>query len=113
MKRDEILRERRRLKAKYGEFFDALAALLFRHDPIGINFETNTDEYEPEEGTILPRLHACHSEGDAVRVVHEEFIRWFSAEDAGPVARYVQLGKEIWQLWQQQGANGRKRPEPQ
>jgi hypothetical protein len=34
--------------------------LLFRHDPVGINFEVNTDEYEPKAGTILPRLHACN-----------------------------------------------------
>jgi hypothetical protein len=102
MNRDDILEERRRLKAEYRELFDVVATLLFRHDPIGINFETNTDEYEPEVGTILPRLRGCRSEGDAIRVVHEEFAHWFSAEDAGPIERYEQIGKEIWQLWQRQ-----------
>jgi hypothetical protein len=43
--RDEILEARHRLKAEYGELFDATAALLFRHDPIGIHFDVNTDEY--------------------------------------------------------------------
>jgi len=33
--------------------FAAITAVLFRHDPIGINFEINTDEYDPEAGTIL------------------------------------------------------------
>ena len=55
--REEILRERRQLKAEYGDVFDSVAALLFRHDPIGIAFENeNTNEYEPEAGTILPRV---------------------------------------------------------
>ena len=58
--REEIESENKRLKAKYGSLFDSITALLFRHDPIGINFEDNTDEYEPEARTILPRLKACH-----------------------------------------------------
>jgi hypothetical protein len=34
--------------------FDSVSALLFRHDPIGIAFDNeNTDEYDPETGTIL------------------------------------------------------------
>jgi len=37
--RAELLESRRRLKAEYGELFDALAALLFKHDPIGMIFE--------------------------------------------------------------------------
>jgi hypothetical protein len=101
MTREEILEEKRQLRAKYGELFDATAALLFRHDPIGIDYETNTDEYEPEAGTILPRLGDCRSEADVTRVVHEEFVRWFSAEDVGPLERYEQIGTEIWQLWRQ------------
>ena len=54
--RDEILADRQRLKAEYGRLFHEVQALLFRHDPIGINFEDNVDEYAPEVGTILPRL---------------------------------------------------------
>jgi hypothetical protein len=60
--RKEILQERRRLRSEYGRLFDSVAVLLFRHDPIGIAFDNeNTDEYEPETGTILPRLRGCES----------------------------------------------------
>ena len=31
--RDEILEELRRLKTAYGDLFEAVAALLYRHDP--------------------------------------------------------------------------------
>ena len=98
--REEILRERRALKAEYGDLFDAVAALLFRHDPIGIAFENeNTDEYAPETGTVLPRLRGCKSGADVLRVVHQEFVRWFDADTAGPEEHYVDVASEIWRLW--------------
>ena len=98
--REEILEQRRRFKAEYGELFDSTAALLFRHDPAGINFDENTNEYEPEAETILPRLHNCQSVEDVARVVHEEFVRWFDADTAGPRESYKEIAAEIWQLWE-------------
>jgi hypothetical protein len=97
--REVIVEERRQLKAVYGELFADTAALLFRLDPIGINYDTNTDEYEPEAGTILPRLKNCQSEGDVCRVVHEEFRCWFGI-DAGTQKKYEPIAAEIWKLWQ-------------
>ena len=89
---------RPQLKLRYRRLFSATSALLFRHDPLGINGEANTDEYEPEVGTILPRLRECSTADDALRVVHEEFVRWFG-ETAGPQARYRAIAEEIWKLW--------------
>ena len=103
--REEDVRERSRLTAEYRELYDKVVALLFRHDPEGINFETNTDEYEPEVDTILPRLRSCHSEDDDVlKVVHEEFVQWFGAETAGPREHYARIAAEIWQLWRKSDA---------
>lgn len=97
--REQIIAERKRLKAEYGELFDRVAEILFRHDPIGINFETNTDEYEPEARTILPRLRTCINSDDVVTVAHEEFQHWFGPDEAGDKERYRALGEEIWNLW--------------
>lgn len=88
------------MKAEYGELFDSVTALLLRHDPIGINFKVNPDEYEPETRTILPRLRSCQSSADVLRVVHEEFSRWFGADTAGRPRRYAEIADEIWTLWQ-------------
>ena len=98
--REQIREKKRRLKARYGKLYVDVAALLFRHDPIGINFEDNTDEYETETGTILPRLRECQSAADVTGIVHQEFQHWFSPIDAGPLERYGKIGEEIWQLWQ-------------
>ena len=98
--RDEILEERRRLRAEFGELFDATAEMLFRHDPIGISFENNVDEYEPEVGTIPPRLRSCKAADDVLTVVHEEFVRWFDPVTAGSRERYAEIASELWQLRQ-------------
>jgi len=108
--REEILENRRRLRAEYGELFDSTAALLFRHDPIGVNFEENTDEYETEVDTILPRLRGCHSADDVLQVVHEEFGRWFDSGTAGPRERYQEIASEIWRLWQAHQSNPKDAP---
>jgi hypothetical protein len=57
--RKDVLEERCQLEAEYGDLFDFTAALLFRHDPVCINFEINPDEYEAEAGSILPRLQVA------------------------------------------------------
>jgi hypothetical protein len=102
----EIQAERRRLKAEYGELFDAVAEILFRHDPIDINFEVNTDEYHPEVGTILPRLKTCASQQDVATVIHEEFHRWFDGME-GPRERYTEIAEEVWALWLKSPLSGR------
>jgi hypothetical protein len=83
----------------YGDLFDATEQLLFRHDPIGINFDDNTDEYDPEVETILPRLNDCRSPEDVLRVAHEEFVRWFEKDTAGPPERYERIAADLWQMW--------------
>lgn len=97
--REQILEARRKAKDEYGELFDAVSALLFRHDPIGINAEVNTDEYDLETESILPRLKNSHSAEDVQRIVHEEFVRWFDGGTAGRAERYSEISFEIWQLW--------------
>ena len=71
-------------------------AILFRHDPIGINFDENKDEYRPEAETIVIRLSEALDEHDLLRIVHEEFVRWFSSSVAGGLDRYADIAHEIW-----------------
>jgi hypothetical protein len=100
MKLTEREVERGRLKAEYGKLFDAVAEILWRHDPIRICDEANPDEYEPEVETILPRLKTCRSAADVLTVVYQEFARWFGADTAGPEDVYREAAEEIWDVWQ-------------
>jgi len=93
---------RRQLKKQHAELFQQLRDCLFRHDPMRLNFGSNDDEYEPEVGTILPRLHTCTSEKDVLKVVYEEFKVWFAGGwGAGRKASYRAVSAEIWRLWNQ------------
>jgi hypothetical protein len=98
--RDILRRERAALRQRYGDLFDVVASILFDADPIDINYETNTDEYEPEAGTILPRLNEASTVDDVARIVHEEFLHWFGAEEADAVQNYQPVAARIWEAWQ-------------
>jgi hypothetical protein len=87
------------VKRRYKSLFNEASALLFRYDPIGINFEDNTDEYDPEVGTILPRLSGCRSSTDARKVVFQEFCKWFEPDTAGDEMKYDAIAAELWLLW--------------
>jgi len=91
--------KREELKARHRVLFSEVSAILFELDPIGINFEDNTDEYDAEAGTILPRLETCRTVEDVRAVVHQEFVRWFSPEDARDEARYHEAAARIWEVW--------------
>lgn len=97
--RDGIKRARTALRQRYGDLFETVAATLFEVDPIGINFETNTDEYEPEVETILPRLSQAGNVEDVARIIHEEFVRWFGVKEAGPPENYRSVAARIWEAW--------------
>jgi len=104
--RDEIVQNRNQLKSQFGQLFTEVEQILFSHDPIGIafvgdeNVADNPDEYEPEVGTILPRLRTANTAADVTDIVYEEFIRWFDDEETvGPKAKYKALSGEIWVAW--------------
>lgn len=77
----------------------SIEELLFRHDPIGINFDHNADEYRSEAETITLRLPEAAAEHDLRRIIHEEFVHWFDVGTAGPAERYDSIAREIWQIW--------------
>lgn len=90
--------ERLRLLAGQEALVASIEALLFEHDPVGISFETNSDEYRSEAETITLRLHEAASAADVRRIVHEEFVRWFDDDIAGPASRYDSIAARIWEL---------------
>ena len=76
-----------------------VSAVMFRRDPVRINFETNTDEYAFEAGSVVARLSECGSPADVRRVVVEEFCHWFGPEYAAITDRLHPLADEVAGLW--------------
>lgn len=97
-------RRQESLKAAYGILYTEVSRLLHGADPIRlIEIGAPDDEYDPEVSTILPRLREARSSDDVQRIVHEEFIRWFDAEIAGPATDYGAVAKDIWEVWEKYG----------
>lgn len=95
------------LKAEYGRLYSEVSRLLREADPIGlIAMGAPDDEYEPEISTLLPRLREANAAGDVQRIVHEEFVRWFDANIAGPISGYADVSERIWRVWLQSRARG-------
>jgi len=100
----EVERSRReRLRAQYEQLFEQVSAALFALDPIGINFEDNSDEYDSEAGTIVSRLAGCRSVEEVQKVVHEEFVRWFGDDVAGEMDRYRGVAEGVLAIWERGG----------
>jgi len=68
---------------------------LFAADLIGINFETNTDEYDSEAETIVIALPQAARPKDVQALTHETFVQWFDPQTAGPAERYAAVGVDI------------------
>jgi hypothetical protein len=49
------------LKREYGSLFTSISEALFKADPAHLNYEVNTDEYDSEVATIIPRLSSARS----------------------------------------------------
>ena len=95
---DKAAEERKILERNYPQLFQQVSAILFKHDPMSIDYEVNTDEYEPEAGTIIGRLKDCSGYIEARKMIHEEFLRWFY-DDVGDEDEYTEIAKEIWEAW--------------
>ena len=86
------------LKAAHGALYTEVSRLVREADPIRlISKGTPDDEYDPEASTILPRLREAKSPDDVQRIVHEEFVHWFTAKIAGPAEEYADVSKKIWE----------------
>lgn len=110
--RESIEEARRTLKAQYRDLFENVAALLFRHDPMGINFEDNPDEYESETESILPKLRECQSVEDVRSMVYAIFVSSFAPCSAGRPEHYDEIAAEIWELWKRRDDSPDGAPPP-
>ncbi|MFC7488130.1 hypothetical protein ACOCJ7_17795 [Knoellia sp. CPCC 206453] len=107
MRRRAAKARRREASADKRELVQAVSKAMFRADPVGINFETNTDEYDPEAETLVIALPETKGPEDVMVLTHQCFVEWFDEETAGPPSRYTAVAEEIWDLWQRHTQHGR------
>lgn len=67
-------------------------------DPVGLlEGGAPADEYSPEIGAIVPRVAKAQSAEEVTTVLHEEFVRWFGGDNAGPRDAYDTPAARIWE----------------
>jgi hypothetical protein len=91
--------EWKKVRETHPELSRAISSCLFRHDPVGINYVTNTDEYDPEACTILQELEGCRTVEDVQRMVYTTFCDWFDEQMIGDPESFRGVSEEIWGLW--------------
>lgn len=79
-----------------------ISAILFEADPLEVNYEINTDEYDGEAEDIAQGLTQVTDVGSVRELVHACFVRWSSPESAGPASRFDEMAEQIWAVWQRQ-----------
>jgi hypothetical protein len=85
------------MERRYQTFVAAVERAINDADPIGLlEGGAPADEYSPEIGTIVPRVGNAQSVDETTAVLHEEFVRWFGNETAGPGEAYEAPARHIW-----------------
>ena len=92
------------LTSRYKAECKIISKLLFEKDPVGINFEDNTDEYDSEAAMILGKLNTCKNVQDVKKLVYNVFMNHFDKETAGPIEIYTDLAEELYKMFLQDGS---------
>jgi len=93
--------------AKLVELYAAVVRAINAADPLGlIASGAPGDEYSSEISTVVPRLTKAQSKQECQDILHEEFVRWFSADTAGPREAYANLAIDLWAAVQEFRASG-------
>jgi plasmid stabilization system protein ParE len=95
---------------KFAKLYTAVVRAINAADPIGLLASgAPDDEYSSEISTVVPRLTKAQSVQECRDILHEEFVRWFSADTAGPPDAYAKLAVELWPAVQEFLATGGRR----
>ena len=79
--------------------FPPVAELLMmetRYQALFAAVERAINDAAPEIGTIVPRVVNAQSVEEVTTVLHEEFLRWFGDDTAGPRHAYEAPAGKIW-----------------
>ena len=90
---------RKKRVKEYSEAFDKVSMVLFEHDPIGLNFDDNVDEYELEAGMVVSQFSKANSVDELETIILKIFVECFDEELATRKREVYQLiAKEVWQI---------------
>lgn len=85
------------MEERYQALLAAVERAINDTDPIGLlECGTPADEYSPEISTIVPRVRNAQTVDEIAAILHEECVRWFTADIAGPLQAYEAPARRLW-----------------
>jgi hypothetical protein len=87
---------RKHLIKEYKTFVDGVTSILFRMDPVGIEYEK--DEYSSEAAMIARFLPDAKDSEHLEQAVRDVFVRQFGEPLPGPTTQYRDIALEIWRF---------------
>jgi hypothetical protein len=103
-KNEIVTRDKRDAKHAYGALYLEVRGILNAHDPVGlISMGAPEDEYEPEVGTILPRLKEASDPSGVQVILQDEFVRWFGGVGMFTFEEFAPVAEEVWASWSRFG----------
>ena len=89
--------EKKALRQKFDELRSIVDLAVRREDPMGL-LATNAplNEYDPEVGTILPKLKTALSEEHLAEIIGREFSKWFGEDFSRKDSSIKNMAHEIW-----------------
>ncbi len=97
MTKQEIMDEEARLRERYGNLVDEVAAIMFRHDTEGLaKFGCPDDEYMPEVRRVLQQLETVKSADDMRQLVSRVFAEMFDEALDATNEQLNALADEVW-----------------
>lgn len=85
-------------KDKYNLLINELQKIFNKCDPIGIYYEENNDEYDPEIQSILTKIKIGMDKSQLYELIYREFVYWFDKETVGEKKDYDSLTEEVYKI---------------
>ena len=82
---------------------DKISAILFKHDPVNLDFVDNTDEYDSEARMILEQIHIASDVDELEKIIIKIFITMFNDDRIvdRSKADWKKTAEEIWDVNQE------------
>ena len=92
------------LQKEYGRFYRGVSDILFRHNPMELDGNRNTGQYDPEVDLLLSRIREAEDLNTLGALLFEVFLTDFGEENCGSRERFDVAAAEIWKAYERHRA---------
>ena len=79
--------------------FEAIQRIISSADPVGLlQAGAPDDEYDTESRRVATLFQQRKSVDDLAIQIHRIFCKMFDTDTAGPIEKYQNIAKDIWEL---------------